>query len=195
MGDQEEQPSDAGQEDPGEANAHDSNQDGMEEDRPVEALNHPGPRGSRKVNHHGAGEERREEEEDRGSGDIVRELMLLGVGRDEAMAHAQYLRDDAARVAEAGGGIQAVERLAVAEVFSPPRVTAAAIRYPELGVAPGMAIGLTPTDSDGTPWDLSKSEHRRRARQRLSDEKTALPYRKSRVQRVQRDDGNESARQ
>ena len=117
MGDQEEQPPDAGQEDPGEANAHDSNQDGMEEDRPVEALNHPGPRGSRKVNHHGAGEEMREEEEDRGSGDIVRELMLLGVGRDEAMAHAQYLRDYAARVAEAGGGIQAVERLAVAEVF------------------------------------------------------------------------------
>ena len=47
----------------------------------------------------------------------------------------------------------------VSEIYSPPRVTAAAASLPEYGIDPGTAMDLK------NGWDFDKLEHRRRARQ------------------------------
>ncbi|MBV61870.1 MAG: hypothetical protein CMH65_11270 [Nevskiales bacterium] len=59
----------------------------------------------------------------------------------------------------------------VSEIFSPPRVTAAAKLLPGMRVSPGLAMDLTTTDEQGVPWDFTKAERRAEARQRLRDER------------------------
>ena len=51
---------------------------------------------------------------------------------------------------------------ALVEVYSPPRVTAVAKKFPRYGVLPGGAFDLRP-DSSGTSWDFSREEDRREA--------------------------------
>ena len=58
-------------------------------------------------------------------------------------------------------------RVDVAEVYSPPRVTAEAARF---GLHPGMALDLTTFDENGEPWDFSKAGRRKEARRRLAEE-------------------------
>ena len=52
----------------------------------------------------------------------------------------------------------------VAEIYSPPRVTAATNLLPELRCIPGFALDLTTCDSEGRPWDFNDLETRKRAR-------------------------------
>ena len=52
----------------------------------------------------------------------------------------------------------------VAEVYSPPRVTA---RAQEMGMRPGMAFDITEKDENGVAWDFSRRERREEARRRL----------------------------
>ena len=49
-------------------------------------------------------------------------------------------------------------RAVVSEIYSPPRVTAAARRLPHLGVLPGFAMDLR------NGWDFDNAERRREAR-------------------------------
>ena len=60
----------------------------------------------------------------------------------------------------------------VAEVFSPPRVTELATK---VGLTPGFALDLRTNDPfDNEPWDLSKPEKRKRAKQLIEQEKPML---------------------
>ncbi len=59
----------------------------------------------------------------------------------------------------------------VSEVYSPPRVTAAAKLMPSMQMLPGLTLDLTTKDENGVPWDFSKEDRRRAARTRLEKEK------------------------
>ena len=67
-------------------------------------------------------------------------------------------------------GIRAI----VAEVYSPPRVTAAAKLLPELKLIPGLAFDLTSNDVDGRAWNLEEKEMRDRAMKKLKAEELQL---------------------
>ena len=49
---------------------------------------------------------------------------------------------------------KAAIRAVVSEIYSPPRVTAAAKLLPELKIIAGFALDLTVADSDGRLWDF-----------------------------------------
>ena len=55
-----------------------------------------------------------------------------------------------------------VDRIVV-EVYSPPRIAAAACLLPGLDIVPGFSLGLT------TGWDFNVEEHRRRAKQPVEE--------------------------
>ena len=67
-------------------------------------------------------------------------------------------------------GIKAI----VAEIYSPPRVTAATKLLPELGCIPGFALDLTTTDENGQAWDFDLKEMREKARLKMRVEKPLL---------------------
>ena len=58
----------------------------------------------------------------------------------------------------------------VSEVYSPPRITAAAQRLPKLGLGAGFALDLTTCDEEGRPWDFDIRERRIAARERVKKE-------------------------
>ena len=62
----------------------------------------------------------------------------------------------------------------VAEVHSPPRVTAATKLLPELEIIPGFALDLTTADTDGKVWDFDDKVMRDRALRRVEEERPML---------------------
>ena len=52
----------------------------------------------------------------------------------------------------------------VAEIYSPPRITAL---FPGYGLYPGVAMNITTNDETGQPWDFDDPRQRQRARDRL----------------------------
>ena len=54
---------------------------------------------------------------------------------------------------------ESVQRLRaiVSEVYSAPRVTDAARRFPRIGILPETAFDLTSKDDEGNPWDFSST--------------------------------------
>ncbi len=64
-------------------------------------------------------------------------------------------------------------RITVCEIFSPPRITAAAKRLPHLDILPGFALGLATTDGKGEVWDYDLAAKRQQAREPIDKEK---PY-------------------
>ena len=69
---------------------------------------------------------------------------------------------------------RAALRAVVSEIYSPPRVTAAAKLLPELKIIPGFALDLTTADSDGRHWDFDDKTMRDRALQRVREERPLL---------------------
>ena len=65
-------------------------------------------------------------------------------------------------------------RAIVSEVYSAPRVTDAARRFPRIGILPGTAFDLTSNDSEGNPWDFSIPSQRRKAEAQIEKEKPVL---------------------
>ena len=65
-------------------------------------------------------------------------------------------------------------RAVVAEIYSPPRVTAAAKLLPELRLIPGFALDLTVADTDGRQWDFDDKVMRERAWKRLREDRPQL---------------------
>ena len=61
-------------------------------------------------------------------------------------------------------------RRMVAEIYSPPRVTAAAKRLPHYGLLPGFAFDLRTSDELGRPWDFDDVARRKEARRRFRKE-------------------------
>ena len=70
-------------------------------------------------------------------------------------------------ITEAGGDAKRM----ISEIYSPPRVTAAARKLPHLGVVPGFAMDLRTMDEHGRPWNFDNEERRREARRRLQAER------------------------
>lgn len=62
----------------------------------------------------------------------------------------------------------------VSEIYSPPRVTAAAKLFPELRCVPGFAMDRTTNDEHGRPWDFDDARQRRRARELLEAQRPML---------------------
>ena len=58
-------------------------------------------------------------------------------------------------------------RAVVSEVYSPPRVAAAAATLSKLDIDPGLSLDITTCDEFGNPWDFSKHSMRKKARERL----------------------------
>ena len=54
-------------------------------------------------------------------------------------------------------------RKIIAEIYSAPRVTAAAQRLPQYGIAAGLALDLTVDDETGKPYDFSDPKQRAKA--------------------------------
>jgi hypothetical protein len=110
----------------------------------------------------------------------LRELMAVMTrdAKDEIKKHD----DDIIAVVRALGGSvgkyrrerQKGIRAIVAEVYSPPRVTAAAKLLPELKLIPGFALDLTTNDVDGRAWNFDEKEMRERAMAKLKAEEPQL---------------------
>jgi hypothetical protein len=62
----------------------------------------------------------------------------------------------------------------VAEMYSPPRVTAMIKAMPSLGLVPGFALDLTTNDEEGQPWDFNSYKMRQKARHLLETTKPML---------------------
>ena len=58
-----------------------------------------------------------------------------------------------------------------AEVYSAPRITAAASR---MGLKPAWAMDLTTVDDEGKPWDFSRADQRRKALRKLKEDKPLM---------------------
>ena len=71
---------------------------------------------------------------------------------------------------EATRGLRAI----VSEVYSAPRVAAAAKKFHRLGILPGTSLDLTGTDENGQPWDFGVPAMRRKAEALLEREKPVL---------------------
>ena len=107
---------------------------------------------------------------------------LLGALTIDQQERLSNLNTEILQVVDAMGGCRlkyarerrsAVRRL-VSEIYSPPRVTAAAKGLPSFGCTPGFAMDLTTKDENGVPWDFDIPEQRRRARERVEQERPML---------------------
>jgi hypothetical protein len=66
-----------------------------------------------------------------------------------------------------GGDAQKV----VSDIYSPPRVTAAAARLKHFGIAPGFAMDLRTNDENGVPWNFDLADRRDAARRKVVAER------------------------
>ena len=62
----------------------------------------------------------------------------------------------------------------VSEIYSPPRVTAAAKLLPGLRIAPGFALDLTQVDENGEPWDFDREDQRQKALAMVEEQEPML---------------------
>ena len=62
----------------------------------------------------------------------------------------------------------------ISEIYSPPRVAAAAEKHASLGIKAGVSYDMLTCASDGTPWDFSRAEHRARCRREIAEQKPLL---------------------
>ena len=132
----------------------------------------------------GGGEESEDEDLDE-EPDEQMELCALEATEDkeESLLHEMWDRIEDAKhieelIAALGGNpgkhrkrIAKKLKAVVSEIYSPPRVTAAAKLLPDYNVLPGMALDLTTSDEEGLPWDFSIPRQRARAKERLQEEK------------------------
>ena len=61
----------------------------------------------------------------------------------------------------------------VTEIYSPPRVAAAASEHSSLNIGPGMSYDMI-TQDGGEPWDFRKPEHRAKCRRQIAKQKPVL---------------------
>ena len=62
----------------------------------------------------------------------------------------------------------------MADIYSPPRVTAAARRLPKYGPEPGLALDITIGDGTGKPFDFSRREQRQKVEAMIDARKPLL---------------------
>ena len=59
----------------------------------------------------------------------------------------------------------------ISEMYSPPRLTAAARKLPHLQLVPGFALDLRTCDEDGVAWNFDVAERRDAARKKFHEER------------------------
>ena len=59
----------------------------------------------------------------------------------------------------------------ISEIYSPPRLTAAASKIPRCGILPGFAMDLGSVDDEGEPWDFRRACKREKALKLLRETK------------------------
>ena len=69
---------------------------------------------------------------------------------------------------------QKAVRAAISEIYSLPRVAAAAKLLPELRIIPGFSLDLTVADHDGRRWDFDDKVMRDQARKKVVEERPML---------------------
>ena len=69
---------------------------------------------------------------------------------------------------------RARHRAIVSEVYSPPRVAAAARVLADLRIDPGLSMDITTTDEVGDAWGFSKHSMRAKAKRRLEEQDPEL---------------------
>ena len=116
----------------------------------------------------------------RGAGDEDTEMALIMEELDEDARRRVKAkdRDIMELVRELGGNSSTYQRergralrAVVSEIYSTPRVTAAAKMLPSLGILPGFALDLTTADEHGHPWDFDLAECREKARRKVIEER------------------------
>ena len=110
----------------------------------------------------------------------MRDIIALFNVEERRGARARTERMIAA-VQALGGDGQAYKReraraakAIVAEVYSPPRVTAAARRLPRYGLEPGLALDITVDDETGRPYDFNRREQRQKAEAKIDAQRPLL---------------------
>ena len=138
---------------------------------------------------HGGEEEMQVEEDD--PGDLMESLLTVPDTQGGGGARARpsrRVRREATQILDllliAGVSLRDA-RAKVAELYSPPRVTAALGRIPHLSLAGGPTFDLR-ADADGRAWDLRDPDHRRRARAQIAREKPYVVIWEPAVHSVQR---------
>ena len=91
---------------------------------------------------------------------------MLGLCEEASHLGSDYSKLGDALISEAN--------MMVSEIYSPPRVTAAAKLLPSLGWVPGFAMDLTTVDENDRAWDFDDPEQRRRAKERVESERPML---------------------
>ena len=110
----------------------------------------------------------------------LQELMAV-MQRDERIEIAEHDREIIGIVKSLGGDggkyrreRKRAIRQVVSEIYSPPRVTAAAKLLPELRLIPGFALDLTTVNERGEPWNFDLKVMRDEALRRVRDERPLL---------------------
>ena len=91
----------------------------------------------------------------------------LDMGANHVAELSQEQRFLYALVKELGGDTKKI----LSEIYSVPRVTEAISKVPGCGIVPGSALDLRTTDESGQPWDFSRPDKRRAARELLETQK------------------------
>ena len=85
-------------------------------------------------------------------------------------------------------------RAVVAEIYSPPRVTAAARRLPKYGLEPGLALDITIEDDTGKPFDFSRRKQRQKVEAMIDARKPLLLIWVAYVHRILGDPSDQSCK-
>ena len=93
-------------------------------------------------------------------------LMSIGILNKNVHKEADKIR----RVLLVCGGDKPTVRAKVMEIYSPPRVTAAARKHIYLNIEGGMSFDLR-ADENGIKWDFTQIQDRARARRKIHEEK------------------------
>jgi len=108
-------------------------------------------------------------------------LVLQALDRGQSSIVEQCEREILLAIRSLGGSRKGYKRerkaalnRIVSEIYSPPRVTAAAKLLPSLRLIPGAALDLTVNQEDGNPWDFDIKANREKARDLFETQRPAL---------------------
>ena len=117
---------------------------------------------------------RRQEGDDRLSAASTEDYQYDSETANEETVESVVSKADENFILQLAKDIGADAQRTVSEMYSPPRVTAAAGRLKYLELLPGFAMDLTTCDEAGVAWDFDIKERRDAARARVLKEKPML---------------------
>ena len=120
-----------------------------------------------------------EETEDMDTRSVGLVLKELGRGQKEIVEKCE--REILLAIESLGGSRKAYKRerkatfkRIVSEVYSPPRVAAAAKLLPSIRIIPGASLDITVNQENGEPWDFDLKENLEKARLLFEEQQPAI---------------------